>query len=313
MAAEARIEATYASVSGSEFGDTRDPVGFVPVNDLSIPFTTFKNLPGPSRTKVDGGEINTDPGGLECHNKNAGSHNPNLSEPKSSFQDRLNQDIAGALRFSALPKLNMQTFDGNPLYYHQFIRGFDTLFKCVDDPESKFQYLIQCCRGIAYKVVQPCAKIESSKEAYNLARERLKKKFAGVQHIVDAHLAQVADGPHIKQDDVVSLDRLLVNMESCCLTLSSWNAKDRLNSPETLPKILDRLPTRLQHQFNEKCAELYSTQQEPAFEKLMNFLETRVTLAESRLGKRLMNRRKRTGTDVSATHISKATAIPKPQ
>ena len=207
----------------------------------------------------------------------------------------------------------MQTFDRNPLYYHQFIRGFDSLFKCVDDPESKFQYLIKCCRGKAYKVVEPCAKIESSEEAYNLARERLKKKFGGVQHIVDAHLAQVADGPHIKQDDVASLGRLLVNMESCCLTLSSWNAKDRLNSPETLSKILDRLPTRLQHQFNEKCAELHSTQQEPTFEKLMNFLETRVTLAESRLGKRLMNRGKRTATDVSATHISKATAIPKPQ
>ena len=165
----------------------------------------------------------------------------------------------------------MQTFDRNPLYYHQFIRGFDSLFKCVDDPESKFQYLIKCCRGKAYKVVEPCAKIESSEEAYNLARERLKKKFGGVQHIVDAHLAQVADGPHIKQDDVASLGRLLVNMESCCLTLSSWNAKDRLNSPETLSKILDRLPTRLQHQFNEKCAELHSTQQEPTFEKLMNF------------------------------------------
>ena len=233
LAAEARIEATYASVCGSEFGDTRDPVGFVPAKDLSIPSTTFRNLPGPSRTKVDGGEINTDSGGLECHNRNAGSYNPNVSEPKSSFQDRLNQDIAGALRFSALPKLNMQTFDGNSLYYHQFIRGFDSLFKCVDDPESKFQYLIQCCQEKAYKVVEPCAKIESAEEANNLARERLKKKFGGVQHIVDAHLAQVADGPHIKQDDVASLDRFLVNMESCCLTLSSWNAKDRLNSPET--------------------------------------------------------------------------------
>ena len=144
-----------------------------------------------------------------------------------------------------------------------------------------------------------------------MARERLKKRFGGVLHIVDAHLAQVADGPHIKQDDVFGLDRLLVNMESCFLTLKEWNAMDRLNSPETLSKILDRLPSRLQHQFNEKCAELYSLQQEPSFEKLMRFIESRVIMGESRLGKKLLSKTKKP--DPQVTHISKTSASQKTQ
>ena len=74
------------------------------------------------------------------------------------------------------------------------------------------------------------------------------------------HLAQVADGPHIKQDDVFGLDRLLVIMKSFYLTLKEWNAMERLHYPKTLLNILDRLPSRLQHQLNEKCAYLYSLQ-----------------------------------------------------
>ena len=144
-----------------------------------------------------------------------------------------------------------------------------------------------------------------------MARERIKKRFGGVQHIVDAHLAQVADGPHIKQDDVFGLDRLLVNMESCYLTLKEWNAMDRLNSPETLSKILDRLPSRLQYQFNEKCAELYSLQQEPSFEKLMRLIESRVIMGESRLGKKLLSKTKKP--DSQVTHISKTSASQKTQ
>ena len=84
-----------------------------------------------------------------------------------------------------------------------------------------------CCRGKAYKVIEPCgAKIESSEQVYKLARVRVKKQFVGVQHIVDAHLAQVADGSYIKQDDVTGIDQLLVSIESCCLTLKEFILKE---------------------------------------------------------------------------------------
>ena len=153
-------------------------------------------------------------------------------------------DIASALRFSTLPKLNMQTFDGNPLYYHQFVRSFDSLFKLIDDPESKLRYLIQCCPGRAYKVVEPCVKIQSVDRAYSVAREKL-EKFGRRQYIIDAHLALIADSPNIRADDVTGLDQLAINMESCYRTLCEWHSETRLDSPETLLKILDRLPIKM--------------------------------------------------------------------
>ena len=84
--------------------------GFVPAQELSIPSATCRNPSDPSRTKVSGGEINTNIEGLECYNKNVWFGGTHVTENKSSAQDRLHQDIAGALRFLALPKLNMQTF-----------------------------------------------------------------------------------------------------------------------------------------------------------------------------------------------------------
>ena len=76
-------------------------------------------------------------------------------------------DIAYALNFSSLPKVNTQTFAGNPLEYHQFIRQFELLFKSVKDLEWKFQYLISYCWGKARQVIESCGKIMPSSRAYH--------------------------------------------------------------------------------------------------------------------------------------------------
>jgi len=75
-------------------------------------------------------------------------------------------DIAFAITYSSLPKLNAQTFDGKSLEYHQFIRSFESMFKAIKDPERKFQYLLCCCRGKVYQVIETCSKISPASRAY---------------------------------------------------------------------------------------------------------------------------------------------------
>ena len=79
---------------------------------------------------------------------------------------------------------------------------------------------------------------------YKKAREILYHQF-GRPHIV-AHINQLIKGQMINPTDGSALQKLARQMLKCNITLSQTGYDADLNNPETLLKIMDRLPPRLQ-------------------------------------------------------------------
>ena len=289
-AVEASINAQYVIICGSEVDVLSRilPIADVSLTHAKLPAPTPRPTPPQPSVKPSFSSEFKRISPLDAHKQVAleditGVPKAN-KEQLSKFES---SDIAQALAHSSLPKLSAQTFDGNLLEYHQFIRGFESLFKFVKDPELKFQYVVNCCRGKAYQVIKSCSKVQPASRAYQLAKEKLEHKFGRLQNIIDAHLARVADGPPIKADDINGLDQLAFDMENCYVTVAEWKGEHVLNNSKTLVKILDRLPKRLQLRFHERCADLYDNNDEPTFAHLMKFLANTVHMADSRLGKKL--------------------------
>ena len=128
----------------------------------------------------------------------------------------------------------------------------------------------------------------ASSRAYQQTVEKPEHKFGSMENIIDAHLAQVADGMPIKFDDFKGLDKLAIDMKNCFVTVTEWKREHLLNSPETQAKIIDRLPEGMQLRFQERCAELYESNEEPTFAHLIKFLSSSVDMAYIRLRKKLL-------------------------
>jgi hypothetical protein len=103
-----------------------------------------------------------------------------LEKVDSSSDDLSRTEL---LNLMHLPKLELSTFDGNPLKYHSFMARFDEhVEKVAKDPQIKLTRLLQCCIGPAGEAIEATALIGGEK-GYIEARETLRKRF-GNNHLI---------------------------------------------------------------------------------------------------------------------------------
>jgi len=86
-----------------------------------------------------------------------------------------------------LPRLELDTFDGDPLQYHSFLGVFEeTVEKVVTDGSAKLTRLLRYTSGAAKAAIKPCAIIGGEK-GYLLAKRTLFEKF-GTDLIISENL-----------------------------------------------------------------------------------------------------------------------------
>ena len=133
-----------------------------------------------------------------------------------------------------LPKLELESFDGDPIKFHSFFAAFDEHVDGVTaNPRIKLTRLLQCTSGKAKDAIRFCSLIGGEK-GYFEAREILKRRF-GNDHLISERVIQnLRSGKPIRSPD--DLQQLADDLTNSHATLSSLN---RLNEVDTQSSIAD--------------------------------------------------------------------------
>ncbi|XP_076394339.1 uncharacterized protein LOC143265527 [Megachile rotundata] len=129
-----------------------------------------------------------------------------------------------------LPKIEIRSFDGNPLEWHSF---YDTFLSLVHNDSKipavqKFHLLKNSLRGSVATIIEP---LHASEENYLVAWELLKQRCDRPRQIINAHLKSFLELAEINKDSPLSLRTLKekalmhVNaLKALKLPVDSWDA-----------------------------------------------------------------------------------------
>ena len=135
------------------------------------------------------------------------------------------------------PKINLISFDGNPLKYWPFIKAFDNAVKVKDD-SIKLNALVQHCTGEVRDLLQ-CCLVKEPGEGYALARDLLKSRYGQEEVIAQAWMNKIMDRPKVK--DLKQLRSFADDLRCCRETLLTMNQLQELENRTTLKAIAAKL------------------------------------------------------------------------
>ena len=141
-----------------------------------------------------------------------------------------------------LPQTSIQVFSGDPLDYCDFVRPFEHLVeRKTTSPSDRLYYLVQYTSGAVQELMRSCLSMRE-REGYAEARRLLKSRYGQSYKIAAAHVQRLVEGPPIKPEDGTALQQFSIQLTSCVNTLEEIGYINKLDNPDNLKKIIDRLP-----------------------------------------------------------------------
>ena len=150
-----------------------------------------------------------------------------------------------------LPKPEVPVFGGDPIEYQPFVTAFENLIEANTDSESsRLYYLIQYTRGDVKELMKSCLSMKG-KDGYKEARKLLKHRYGQSYKIAASYVDRVTNGPSIKPEDTAGLQRFSTLLTSCKNMLGTIGYSSKLENPDSLRKIIDRLPYNLRRNWRD--------------------------------------------------------------
>ena len=141
-----------------------------------------------------------------------------------------------------LPQPEVPTFSGDPIEYWRFIRAFQNVIESKTTSDSaRLYYLVQYTSGEVKELVSSCLSMKPE-EGYQEARSHLKKRYGQSYRIAAAYVDKLTKGPPIKAEDCPALRRFSILLTSCKNTLKEIGYLNKVENPDTLKMIVNRLP-----------------------------------------------------------------------
>jgi hypothetical protein len=184
----------------------------------------------------------------------------------------------------ALPKIEIQPFDGTVKSFWSFMKTFEaTLANKVSDDSERLSCLLYYCRGPAKEAIENCILLEPS-VGYGEALKILKEQFGRPHVIVHALMSEILEGPAIRPTNLEGLRSLARKMRGCLTTLTQMDRLAELNCSTNLLRVIERLPREAKFRWAEVADSIIRDEREPSFEDLLTFIERRVSVASSLYG-----------------------------
>lgn len=202
-------------------------------------------------------------------------------------QDRQNEHFLQMMQLQqqgvmalSLPQPVMEVFSGNPVDYCNFIRAFENLVEeKIASSNSRLYYLVQYTTGSAQELMKSCLSMQDD-NGYKTARRLLKERYGQNYRIAAAHVRKLIDGPVIKAEDGFMLQQFSVQLSSCVNTLKEIDCLSKLNSPENLKKIVDRLPYGIRLRWRDIVDSIIEKDhRDVTIEDVTNFVTTKARAA----------------------------------
>ena len=161
---------------------------------------------------------------------------------QSSALQQIVQQQQQSVMALTLPQPTIKVFRGDPIEYCDFIRGFEHLVEeKTPSSSARLYYLIQYTSGPAQDLMKSCLSM-NPEQGYTEARRLLKERYGQKYRIAAAHVQTLTEGPSIKSEDGNALLQFSIQLTSCTNTLKEIGSLSKLDHPENLKKIINRLP-----------------------------------------------------------------------
>ena len=164
----------------------------------------------------------------------------------SQTSDKLNStSIAESERDNALatlnlPKVTLDTFNGDPKRYHAFIKAFDcNVDIVVTNPDMKLARLNQYCVGEAKRAIRSAILI-GGEAGYLKAKEILKERFGSKDLVTQTYIHDLTESTPVKTN--IDYRVLADELSDAQTVLTELGTIARVDSQEVIQKIARRLP-----------------------------------------------------------------------
>lgn len=139
-----------------------------------------------------------------------------------------------------LQRVSIPVFSGDKLSYEGWKAAF---IACVDkapaSPEYKFLQLRQYLRGEALKAVDG---LDHSAEAYEIAKQRLDRKFGGERRKVGRYMAEIADFRPVREGNPHDLENFADLLDVALANLKSAGREEDLGNGMLYHQLIQKLP-----------------------------------------------------------------------
>ncbi len=198
----------------------------------------------------------------------------NNSDTSNSSQSAFYEQQKELINLLQAPKLDIPTFNGDPLKYYMFIRAFDANVQSkVSDSGARLTQLIQHCSGPALTVVQGCAIMQPT-EGYETARAILAERFGNPLVIAQAWVEHITNRDQIKNEDGPALLEYADQLRTCLHTLRAMDALSEVSAQTTLLHIVGKLPTNTAGRWRKQVVHVKRNNGRlPKFEDVVSFVE----------------------------------------
>ncbi|KAK3710896.1 hypothetical protein QZH41_016322 [Actinostola sp. cb2023] len=175
-----------------------------------------------------------------------------------------------------LPQPDLPVFSGDPVEYCDFIRAFENLIeRKTRNPSSRLYYLLQYTAGQVQDLVRSCLAMREE-TGYTEARKLLAERYGQPYKIATAYVDRVINGQPIRAEDGPALQKFSILLTSCNNTLKEIGYLSRLENPESLRKIVDRLPYSLKLKWREEADSITQKgKRDPTLKDMTEFVEAR--------------------------------------
>ncbi len=153
----------------------------------------------------------------------------------------------------SLPDVNVPIFDGKATEYCHFVRAFENLIESKTlNERTKLFYLVQYTSGEVKDLMRSYL-IMKPEEGYTEARRLLKEKYGQSYRIATAYVDRVTEATPIKSEDGTALQTFSVLLISCRNTFKEIGYLNKIENPDCLIKIIEKLPFSLRQKWRERA------------------------------------------------------------
>ena len=196
------------------------------------------------------------------------------STPTADLQLLLQQQEA--IMALTLPQPELPVFTGDPIEYCDFIRAFENLVeRKTSSSSARLYYLLQYTSGHVQDLVRSCLAMRED-VGYSEARRLLAERYGQPFKIATAYVDRVINGQPIRAEDGPALQRFSILLTSCTNTFNEIGYSNRLENPESLRKIVDRLPYPLRLKWRDVVDTIAQKEErDPNLHDITNFVEAK--------------------------------------
>ena len=253
--------------------DSQNPLPSKPVGDVRL------NNAGDSSSSADSSTGERFLQELIDIQREQQRHNEQLVFYQQSRDRQLQELLSQQHRLSltlSLPSTEVQVFDGDPVNYCNFLRSFENLIEAkTTDSNARLYYLVQYTRGDAQDLMKGCLSMKPD-EGYVEARRLLKERYGQGYKIATALVDRVINGPPVKHEDSNALQKFSVLLTSCKNTLKEIGYLNKIENPDSLQKVVRRLPFPLRQKWRDVADGITNNiQREITFDDLAKFVEAK--------------------------------------